>query len=149
MSGLYCDRTRGVCAPGGSGESGEACSTDAQCRPPLYCGHTGFFGACTSSGSVDLHEPCTTTEDCLAGLYCGVGNVCAPYSQAFPPFTGVTCAADEGPFRAYFEVPRPTLPPADFFRLPFPNDVRVRADRTLDLSRLPPAGSRPSWASIS
>jgi hypothetical protein len=139
VSGLYCDRTRGVCAPGGSGENGEACNTDAQCRPPLYCGHTGFFGACTSSGSVDLHEPCTATEDCLAGLYCGVGKVCAPYDQAFPPFTGVTCA-DERPFRAYFEVPRPTHPPADFFRLPFPNDVRVRADGTLDLSDFPRPG---------
>jgi hypothetical protein len=138
VEGLYCDRTRGVCAPGGSAARGEACSTDAQCRPPLYCGHTGFFGACTSSGSVNLHEACTTTEDCLAGLYCGVGSVCAPYSQAFPPFTGVTCA-DEGAFRAYFEVPRPARPPADFFRLPFPNDIRA-AGGTLDLSDFPLPG---------
>ena len=140
VSGLYCDRTRGVCAPGGSGERGEACGTDAQCRPPLYCGHTGFFGACTSSGNVDLHEPCTTTEDCLAGLYCGVGNVCAPYDPGVSTLHRGHLRDDEAPFRAYFEVPRPTRPPADFFRLPFPSDVRVRADGTLDLSDFPRPG---------
>ena len=30
--------------------------------------------------------------------------------------------------------------PADFYRLPFPNDLRVRADGTLDLSDFPRPG---------
>jgi hypothetical protein len=111
VTGLYCNRSTGACAVGGTGEDGAACASDAQCLPPLYCGHSGFFGACTSSGTTDLGGPCATTKDCLAGLYCGQGSTCQPYAQAFPPFAGVKCAADEGPFRVYFEVPRGAPPP--------------------------------------
>jgi hypothetical protein len=37
-------------------------------------------------------------------------------------------------------VPRPTAKLADFFRLPFPNDARVKDDGTLDLSDFPRPG---------
>ena len=61
--------------------------------------------------------------------------------EAYPPFAGVTCA-DEGAFRAYFEVPRPGKPPADFYRLPFPNDIRVSGG-ALDISDFPKPGPTP------
>jgi hypothetical protein len=68
------------------------------------------------------------------------GGECDRASDAFPPFDGVTCAPDESPFRAFFELPRPGQRLADFYRLPFPNDLRVRADGTLDLSDFPRPG---------
>jgi hypothetical protein len=142
VMGLYCDPTKSVCAVGGTGEGGASCRTDADCAPPLYCGQTGLSRACTPPGNGNLNDRCATTQDCLAGLYCGQGSVCKPYGDAFPPFPGVTCT-DEGPFRAYFEVPRPSHPPADFFRLPFPNDVRV-TDGALDITDFP----RPGLSSI-
>src|SRR5262249_4041465 len=66
---------------------------------------------------------------------------CAPAPQAFPPFAGVKCE-NEGPFRVYFEVPRPSKPLKDFFRLPFPNDIRVTNGK-LDLSDFPKPGPTP------
>jgi hypothetical protein len=138
-SGLYCG-PEGTCATGGTLNMGAACTTDAQCMPPLRCNLDGFFGTCGPGGTGGLGVACQTTATCLAGLYCGHGGTCAPYLQAYPPFAGAACH-DEGSFRAYFEVPRPTQPPADFFRLPFPNDIRVSASGQLDISDFPEPGT--------
>jgi hypothetical protein len=136
-AGLYCD-ARAVCRKGGSGAAGAACTTDAACTPPLRCAQSGFSGACTASGAGDVGATCQKHTDCLSGLSCARDQTCQSTATAYPPYGGASCS-DQGPFRAYFEVPRPGRPPADFFRLPFPNDVRVTAGK-LDISDFPTPG---------
>jgi hypothetical protein len=144
--GNFCDGLTGVCTMGGGLDTGVACTSDAQCRPPLRCAMAGFYGTCAGGGAVDLGGACHATADCLSGLYCGTGAACAPLKEAFPPFAGATCN-DEGAFRGYFEVPRPGKPPADFFRLPFPNDARV-TDGKLDISDFPKPGLTPAGVDL-
>jgi len=139
--GNFCNGITGVCTMGGGLDAGASCTSDQQCRPPLRCNLTGFYGTCAEGGGTDLGGTCHATTECLSGLYCGATSTCAPLKTAFPPFEGVKCA-DEGAFRGYFEVPRAGKPPADFFRLPFPNDVRVTAG-ALDISDFPKPGPTP------
>ena len=134
---LYCD-ARALCAAGGSGAAGQACTTDAACAPPLRCALGAFLGVCAPSGSGERGATCQVATDCLSGLWCGRDQSCQALGTAYPPFGGVACA-DEGAFRPYFEIPRPGRPPADFFRLPFPNDVRVHAGQ-IDLADFPRPG---------
>jgi hypothetical protein len=142
-AGLYCSPTQ-LCAAGGTGAEGTSCSADADCAGGLRCDLHGLGGSCTAEGAGEPGAMCGENGDCLAGLYCGGDLTCEPYLDAFPPFAGVTCtppAAGEA-FRAYFEVPRPSLPPPDFYRLPFPSDVRVSA-AGLDMSDFPRPGPTP------
>jgi hypothetical protein len=106
----------------------------------LTCVHDGFGGTCTAAGKGDLGSTCVATTDCLAGLACGSDNKCDPTVSAYPPFAGVTCAPDLATFGVYYEIPRGGMPLEDFYRLPFPNDVRVTSTGTLDLSSFPRPG---------
>jgi predicted esterase len=139
--GTFCEGVTGVCTMGGGLDTGATCTSDRQCRPPLRCNMTSFYGACAEGGDIDMGGTCHATNDCLSGLYCGANNQCGTLKTAYPPFAGATCA-DEGAFRGYFEIPRPGKPPADFFRLPFPNDARVTAG-ALDISDFPKPGPTP------
>jgi hypothetical protein len=139
--GLYCGPL-GTCAKGGTVALGGSCAADATCTPGLRCNYSGFFGTCAIAGDKDSGASCAASSDCLAGLMCGAAKTCLPPLQAFPPWEGAKCA-DDGPFRVYFEVPRPGVPPKDFFRLPFPNDARVSAEGKLDLSDFPKPGPTP------
>ncbi len=136
-AGLYCD-PQATCRKGGTGAAGASCATDAACLPPLRCALTGFSGACTAPGAGEVGATCQAHTDCLSGLSCARDQTCQSTATAYPPYAGAACR-DEGPFRAYFEVPRPGRPPADFFRLPFPNDARVTAGK-LDISDFPTPG---------
>ncbi len=138
-TGLFCSPV-GVCAPAGTGEEGDPCASGAECSRDLVCQLYGFGGTCVAAGTADLAEDCSTTADCVAGLACGAGGTCVRTVDAYPPFAGVTCAADAPPFKVFFQVPRPGSVLPDFFRLPFPNDARVKADGTLDLSDFPRPG---------
>jgi hypothetical protein len=138
--GLYCSGA-GVCAMGGSLTEGDSCTADSVCAPPLRCNYSGFYGTCGQAGSAESGASCKASADCLAGLVCGPSVTCEPPAVAYPPFAGVTCA-DDGPFRVYFEVPRPGAPPKDFYRLPFPNDARVTAG-ALDMTDFPKPGPTP------
>jgi predicted esterase len=96
----------------------------------------------------DLEQPCADTLDCQAGLICATpANLCraAVPGQGLPqPWTGGGCNADPvGPVRAYFELPRDDgAPPNDFFRLPFPNDIRRDPEtRRLNLRGFPHPGT--------
>jgi hypothetical protein len=140
-AGLYCAASTGKCAPGGMADTGQPCATDADCKAPLRCALDGLSGSCAAGGTGEPGSACQATADCLAGLWCGRDKTCAPLGQAFPPYAGAACH-DEGPFRVYFEVPRPGKPPADFFRLPFPSDIRV-TDGKLDISDFPKPGPTP------
>ncbi len=141
--GLYCAFT-GLCEPAGAGAEGDGCSSPAECAAGLVCASTGLAGFCAQAGAGDLDAPCADSLDCLAGLTCGAEGACGPGSVTFGfrPWAGVSCAttADPGPARVYFEVPRADAAVTEFFRLPFPNDIRRDADGTLDLRGFPTPG---------
>ncbi|HVZ73130.1 MAG TPA: hypothetical protein VHJ20_12200 [Polyangia bacterium] len=139
-AGLYCNAL-GACDTGGTVAEGGSCTADAVCTPPMRCNFDGFFGACGAAGTATAGATCTKSSDCVAGLLCAPNGSCLPPAQAYPPFKGAACA-DDGPFRVYFEIPRPSTPPKDFFRLPFPNDIRV-TDGKLDISDFPEPGPTP------
>ncbi|MBI2897445.1 MAG: hypothetical protein HYY06_28055 [Deltaproteobacteria bacterium] len=122
--GLFCSPL-GACAPAGDAAVGDPCGSPADCSAGLFCEARGLSGSCAESGAADWNDACAATAECLAGLYCGAAGTCQPFGIAFPPWLGVTCPPDDEASVAYFEVPRGGEPPNDFFRLPFPNDVRL------------------------
>lgn len=138
----------GVCTKSNGGAQGDACRGDVDCSSGLRCALVGFSAQCEPEGTNGLGKSCQTSADCFAGLAC-VANVCAtppPGAPSFgaPSWTGVSCAADSsGTVRAFFEVPgakQPAAEEGDFFRLPFPNDIRLQNGK-LDLSGFPTPGS--------
>ena len=138
-SGLFCSR-QGLCGPEGDGGIGAPCGTGAECTDDLYCENFGLSGSCQTAGDADVGESCAEIGDCLAGLICNPNETCEHPLDAFPAFEGVDCAPDGETFRAFFEVPRTSQPLADFFRLPFPSDIRDNGDGTLNLSDFPVPG---------
>ncbi len=129
--GLYCDGQDGAChRPGGAGDD---CASHEQCRRDYFCDQDGLCAPRVGSG-----EECREAAQCIGGLTCWQ-EVCEP----IPVFGGVTCepeASDPGPFRVFFEVPRgETTGEIEFYRLPFPNDIRLR-DGHVDLSGHPDPG---------
>jgi hypothetical protein len=128
--GDYCGADR-KCDPAGKGGDGDGCTSDADCSPGLRCDVVGFTTQCKPEGSGDVGGACTTSADCFGGLTC-VNKICAslPPTPGVPPigvpgWKGVDCTDDPAPVKAYFRVPRGT-DDGDFFRLPFPNDVRTK-----------------------
>ncbi len=155
MEGLYCGPTR-TCTPAGGGGEGADCASTGECERGLICVIEGLGGRCRGAGAGDLGDACTTTSDCLAGLACtptGAGTTECQNPNAVPdvdggavapptlPFwPGETCVEETGEARAYFEVPRGTDADGDFYRLPYPNDIR-RTGGGLDLSGHPSPGT--------
>lgn len=139
--GLAC--IAGLCTEGGDGEIDESCVTDADCGDGLRCDLSGFSASCQPEGDADVEQNCETSSDCYAGLTCANGE-CTP-SSAGPafglPWSGVSCEQPSGgSVRAYFEVPdAEDAEEGDFFRLPFPNDLRLSSGRP-DLSGFPTPG---------
>jgi pimeloyl-ACP methyl ester carboxylesterase len=136
--GLQC--ISGACAPAGAGEEGDACTSDADCQSGLRC--DGLLEkTCVKAGTGDVGDSCKANVECFAGLDCKDG-ACAP-GTGFPGGTlwkGVECDDVDGPVRAYFEVPgAEDAEELDFFRLPFPNDVRKK-NGSLDLEGFPTPG---------
>jgi hypothetical protein len=140
----YCGPAR-TCAPAGSGASGATCASDADCAAGLRCDMVGLTAQCTPEGSTDVGGACTTSATCFGGLACSNGAcVALPPSTGAPPlgvstWAGVTCTDDTGPTAAYFRVPRGTGD-GDFFRLPFPNDIRTNNGHP-DFSLFPTPGA--------
>jgi hypothetical protein len=104
---------------------------------------------CTKRGNVDRGGHCDSSHDCLAGLYCVPDIIDLRQSVCFggeklpvepislPLWGGIRCPADDDKSVAYFDVPRSSPDSdSDFYRLPFPNDIR-RSDSGLDLSGHP------------
>lgn len=158
MDGLFCGPRR-VCEAAGDGADGDDCQGTADCQQGLLCTVEGFGYRCRAAGDGDLSDPCGSDVDCLAGLACVVGDGGARTCQnpaigsgdagagrppLLPPWTGADCVEDAAdPPRAYFEVPRGDDTDGDFYRLPFPNDVR-RTATGLDLTGHPrPATALP------
>lgn len=140
-TGSYCGPTA-TCATAGTGTSGTSCSTDADCASGLRCDITGFGAECTAEGASDVGGACMTSADCLGGLTC-ISGTCEQLAPGSPPFgtptwTGETCVDAPGATQAYFRVPRGTGD-GDFYRLPFPNDVRS-TNGTISLAGHPTPG---------
>ena len=130
--GLYCEQATSLCAPAGDAALGDLCGATAECAAGLVCAARGFSGECVEAGENDLGEACEGSRDCVAGLGCAApltDPTAPPVCQAGVaglglPWPGEECAADEtGNFRPYFEVPGDDA--ADFYRLPYPNDIRL------------------------
>lgn len=147
VEGLYCAHGRSCAQPGATAEGG-SCATTADCEAGLVCVLAGLGAQCQVAGENDIGEPCDSVTDCLAGLTCplpldGPAECAAPSRSsepepppAFTPWVGERCVEDNGPSRAYFEVPGVDGSDTDFYRLPFPNDLR-RLDGQIDLSGHP------------
>jgi hypothetical protein len=145
VDGLYCGAATAACSPAGSALQDQNCTIDGDCAAGLRCLYNGLGGRCEPGGAGDVGDTCSVQGDCLAGLFCGgaVTKTCQQYITAFPVWGGVICQSDSRPFRSYFEVPRPSKPPADFLRLPYPNDIRVSTQagkKVVDLSDFPDPG---------
>ncbi|HEY8079194.1 MAG TPA: dickkopf-related protein [Labilithrix sp.] len=142
--GSYCGPMR-TCAPAGMGADGASCTSDADCGSGLRCDLVGLGAQCKPEGKGDVGGKCTTSADCFGGLACA-GGMCAPLPAGpvaplgLPSWKGADCADDPGAITAYFRVPRGSGD-GDFFRLPFPNDVRRGSAGHPSLSGYPTPGS--------
>ena len=129
--GLYCSEEDDTCHR--LGGTGDTCSGHDQCRATYYCDDAGTCAPRNGNG-----EPCDQAAHCGMGLTCW-DELCT----SIPLYNGVICEdpiTDTGPFRVYFEVPRGEVPgETEFYRLPFPNDIRLRNGR-VDLSGHPDPG---------
>ncbi|MFT3921331.1 MAG: hypothetical protein QM778_02225 [Myxococcales bacterium] len=144
-----------VCKQAGSAAQGARCDATADCQHGLICGYDqGLTKHCLMTGDGDIGASCSSTTDCLAGLLCQPpqskpgavdaatsGLTCSPIDPLHLPSTvwdGLVCPPDAAGALSYFRVPRGT-DDGDFFRLPFPNDVR-RSTTGLDLNGFPSSG---------
>jgi hypothetical protein len=144
-AGSYCGASR-TCASGGMGVDGSSCQSDADCAAGLRCNLVGFGAQCKAQGKTDVGGACTTGADCLGGLGC-INGMCEPFPPSptgvapigLPNWPGEVCRDDTGPTQAYFRVPRGSGD-GDFYRLPFPNDVRKNGGK-ISLAGHPTPGS--------
>ena len=143
MTGYYCAQgpVGGKCALAGTGVAGDTCADDGQCAGGLMCARQGLTGVCAQPGSGDLSAGCTQATDCMAGLMCWSGTCSQP--ALLPPWAGATCNGQQAAAATVlFHVPRTGEPASDdFYRLPFPNDIRRKNGR-IDLTGHPHPGAR-------
>ncbi|MEM1347480.1 MAG: hypothetical protein AAGI01_02920, partial [Myxococcota bacterium] len=147
--GLYCAPTMSQCVRAGALGVDQACSGDADCQKGLRCVPEGFSAVCKTEGDKPLGTQCDTSAECLSGANCapdplGEGPpTCAVGLAALPqPYAGVDCSesdAERGPFRMYFEVPDGEV--SEFYRLPYPNDIRTDTEGRPVLTGHPTPGS--------
>lgn len=130
------------CVPEGDGTQGDICSSAADCLKGYYCHHISFTGTCQPEGDGEVGVECDDSTGCLGGLHCTVDGRCGIVGNQVPLFAGQDCESSSeigGVPRVLFEVPRGGQPLKDFYRLPFPNDIRVKKGH-LDLSGHPTPG---------
>jgi len=139
--GLVCagDGTCRYAGELGTAGEGEDCTGTAFCAAGLVCAHDGTCTASGGEGTAAAGDECTEDSDCQAMLGCTEGTC---HGFQVPLWRGHECAdpdTDSGPFRVYFEVPGDDAP-AEFYRLPFPNDARVIGG-SIDLAGFPGPGA--------
>ena len=142
-TGLVCGTTS-QCFEAGAGVDGSPCTQAQDCGEGLRCSYRGLGGLCEAPGTLDIGESCTVSSDCAAPLLCGASGICLLPASGFPFLPDADCqdpASETGPFRIFFEVPRAGAPIADFFRLPFPNDIR-RTESGVNMEGFPNPGER-------
>jgi len=141
-AGLQCGWA-GFCKPAGAAPQGAECSSSSGCNAGLYCNLIGLSGTCQSVSATasDIGGACKGQGDCLGGLTCSpTRHACVAGSLTLNPdlYPGVECYDDAEaklPFQAQVVVPRAGVK-ADFYSLPFPNDIR-RSGKTLLLEDHP------------
>lgn len=121
------------CGAVGDGVLGDPCQSDLDCGAGLRCGIVGFAAECVTAGTGDFGDACEISADCYQGLFCADGACALPVPPlGVPLWKGVSCpgSSDDG-VTALFNVPGAAATPesADFFSLPFPNDIRLDGDR--------------------
>lgn len=128
-----------VCVERGDAQENEICTTDLDCADGLRCSYLGFTGFCGPDGDADFGQPCEATADCQAPLACTTREDLGLSEPAcfFPvdllmPNVACTAREEDADLKFYFEVPGDE-PVTEFYRLPFPNDIRFRNGRP-DLS---------------
>jgi len=133
-----------VCGPPGDGGPGSACDGAEDCNELLVCAGDGTCQNPETAGSgvAGPGEPCDSTEDCRMGLMCFSLGLEESICQApeFWPGTDCTQSATDRddatyPFKVFFEIPRGT-DVGEFYRLPFPNNIRFRGG-AIDLNGHP------------
>jgi pimeloyl-ACP methyl ester carboxylesterase len=162
----YCGNLR-VCQIAGLLGEGKDCQDTSNCKHGFVCEPpdlsklgelslsklAGVSGKCTEGGTSEQGEKCDSVSDCRAGLQCyeieaGSGDkrcIDPPMTPAEIPalpalWPGTVCEkpGENDTKQSYFEVPRGGKPLAEFYSLPFPNDIRLK-DGHLDLSGHPQA----------
>ncbi len=137
-NGNHCTQT-GACAPAGAAPAGATCSSEADCAAGLLCAPAGLTGVCRTPGTGDIGRSCLETSECMAGLLCLRGQ-CNKGQLAAK--SSLACSSvEELAAKIYFRVPRATDPTVamDFYRLPFPNDIRLKGGK-VDLTGHPTPG---------
>src|SRR3954453_22406010 len=131
----------GVCGPRGAVPEGGKCLLESECAAGLLCNFTGLSGTCAKVGTGDLDTACSKATDCLGGLICLLGK-CQTF-ETIEPWQGAACP-DPDPTagaRGLFKVPPPGDTNQDFYRLPYPNDIRKSGGK-LSLAGHPTPGPR-------
>ncbi|MEZ4319521.1 MAG: hypothetical protein R3F61_18540 [Myxococcota bacterium] len=114
-----------VCANAGSYGTtafGEECFGTVECEAGLVCDNAQTCTSPGGPGTTGRDGTCASTSDCQSPLSC-YADTCTGFE--IPRWDGASCTESDPPWRVHFEVPRGPLGSEDFFRLPFPNDVRV------------------------
>ena len=140
MAGQVCT-VDGVCAARGAVPAGGKCLLESECGPGLLCDFQGLSGTCTAVGTGDLGAACSKASDCMGGLICSLGK-CQTF-ETIEPWQGAVCPpppATAGA-RVIFDVPQPGDTSEDFYRLPYPNDIRKSGGK-LSLAGHPRPGAR-------
>ncbi len=142
---LFCG-PQDVCTLSEGLDEGQACGLTINCKRGLIC--NGATSTCTQEtppvnelgiempGYADLGESCATLVHCRRPYVCGLNNLCAK----IPFFKGATCSRtteELGAFRVYFELPPESIfdkeaetdADFEFYRLPFPNNIRRKEGR--------------------
>lgn len=152
---LICTSKR-ICGQPGAAAEGDPCIGDESCQLGLVCSSDL---KCAEPGSVGAKlqgEDCAAPTECALGLLCVAAKcqVLAYWQGASCKDDATECAASEprcpegrqcvndlcvrAP-RSYFEIPRGDVPLADFYRLPFPNNIRL-VDGHVDVMNHPNPG---------
>jgi len=138
-AGVLVCASEGVCAqPGSFGTTsfGEDCFATQECEAGLVCDREETCNTPGGPGTAGSGDECATLSDCQSGLSC-YEDACTGFD--FPVWEGIECPGSDPPFRVHFEIPRGPTGHADFYRLPFPNDIRVDGT-TVDVSEFPTSG---------
>ncbi|MCC6748066.1 MAG: hypothetical protein IT371_10435 [Deltaproteobacteria bacterium] len=127
----YVCASFGKCADPGNASEGQECKGNESCGKGLLCSGTLKCAKPGAPGTKLKGEACGGQMDCSLGLVC-YQDKCAPMSF----WAGVSCNQDTGPLRSYFEIPRKGQGLAEFYQLPFPNNIRLKNGR-VDVTQHP------------
>jgi len=127
--GLTCS-VLAQCATSPELPIGSLCTDPSECAAGLRCEFSGLVGLCEADGDGDLGFACEANSECLGPLVCDATETCQiPAFAELRLYDGIDCAErdENAEFKVFFEIPGEEAP-AEFFRLPYPNDVRRTAE---------------------